>query len=132
MDKEYAPYSKRFGTGFSKLPCAKKLSLIMNNILSSANWKQREKQLSQAYYLIAKQHNTLKITKSLPAEVSRFHKRPYLVIHGDIFANEIKKKIKSKIIKNIKSDIGSVNQITNTIDLLENDALLKKMKNLYK
>lgn len=132
MEKEYAPYSKWFGTAFSRLRCAKKLSPALNNILLAKNWKQREKYLSRAYSIIAQKHNALKITKPLPTKVSNFHDRPYLVIHGDIFSTEIKKKIKNRVLKNFKSDIGSVNQITNSVDLLENDELLKRMKNLYK
>jgi hypothetical protein len=42
----------------------------------------------------------------------------------------IKKQIENKVIFNIKP-IGSINQITNTVDLLENNKLLKKIKNIY-
>lgn len=131
MEKEYIPYSKWFGTAFSKLESAEKLTPILHKVISSENWKERERKLSKAYEIIANMHNGLKITKSLATKVSEFHDRPYLVIHGDIFAEEIKKRIKNKTILNIKSDIGSVNQITNSVDLLENDNLLKRMKNLY-
>ena len=93
---------------------------------------KRESKLSKAYEIIANIHNSLKITKPLAIKVSKFHDRPYLVIHGDVFAEEIKKKIQNKTILNIKSGIGSVNQITNTVDLLENDKLLKRMKKLYR
>lgn len=132
MEKEYTPYSKWFGTAFSKLKSAKKLTFILNKVISSENWKERESKLSKAYEIIANIHNSLKITKPLATKVSEFHDRPYLVIHGDIFAKEIKKQIQNKTILNIKSGIGSVNQITNTVDLLENDKLLKRMKKLYK
>jgi len=91
MEKEYAPYSKWFGTAFSRLKCAKKLSPILDKILATKNWQAREKQLSQAYKIMAQMHNHLKITKPLATHVSPFYDRPYLVIHGDIFANEIKK-----------------------------------------
>ncbi len=132
MEKEYTPYSKWFGTAFEKLKSAKKLTPILNKIISSDDWKEKENQLSQTYEIIATMHNDLKITKALATKVSKFHDRPYLVIHGDIFAKEIKKQIKDKTILNIKPNIGSVNQITNSVDLLESNKLLKKMKNLYK
>ena len=35
-------------------------------------------------------------------------------------------------IEQISGDIGSVNQFSNSIDLLENDKLLKKLKFLYR
>lgn len=131
MEKEYAPYSKWFGTAFAKLKSAKILTPIFHKIISSENWKEREKYLSKTYEIIANMHNELKITKQLSTNVTKFHDRPYLVIHGDIFAEEIKKQIKNKDIMNIKSNIGSVNQITNTVDLLENNELLQRMKKLY-
>jgi len=132
MEKEYTPYSKWFGTAFSKLKSAKKLTSILHKVISSENWKERESNLSKAYEIVANIHNSLKITKPIATKVSEFHDRPYLVIHGDVFAEEIKKQIQSKTILNIKSGIGSVNQITNTVDLLENDKLLKRMKKLYR
>ena len=132
MEEEYAPYSKWFGTAFSRLKCAKKLSPVLDKVLTSKNWKEREKHLSQAYKTIAVMHNNLKLTKPLVTEVSGFHDRPYLVIHGEVFANEIKKKIKNPAVKKISAPIGSVNQLSNTVDLLENNTLLKKLKVLYR
>lgn len=132
MEKEYAPYSKWFGTAFLRLRTADELSLIFNKVFASKNWEEREKYLSQAYKIIAQMHNDLKLTEPLPIDVSCFHDRPYKVIHGDIFTNALKEKIKDPEIKRISANIGSVNQLTNTVDLLENDKLLKKLKVLYK
>jgi hypothetical protein len=131
MEKQYTPYSKWFGTAFSRLKCAKKLSPVLNKILTSKQWKKREKYLSQAYKLLAEMHNNLKLTKPLATDVSSFHDRPYLVIHGDLFSKELKKLIKDPAVKKISADIGSVNQLSNTIDLLVNNELLKKLKVLY-
>ena len=127
MEKEYAPYSKWFGFAFSKLKCAKKLIPVFHKIISSENWKDREKYLSKAYEIIIKLHNKLGITKPLLTNTSFFHDRPYLVIHGDIVAEEIKKQIKNQDIFSLKC-IGSVNQITNTVDILENNFILDEIK----
>ncbi len=132
MEKEYAPYSKWCGTAFSRLNCAKKLSPILNRVLTSETWRQREKHLSRAYEIVARMHNDLKITRPLPTAVSAFHNRPYLVIHGEIFAIAIKKKIKDPAVKKLPADIGSVNQLTNTVDLLDNNTMLKRLKVLYR
>ncbi|MFC1810650.1 DUF4037 domain-containing protein [Patescibacteria group bacterium] len=132
MEKEYSPYSKWFGTAFSKLKCAKKLSLHLSNVLNSSKWKEREKHFAQTYKILVQMHNRLKLTKPFAARISSFHGRPYKVIRGDVFANELKKKIKEPAIKRISANIGSVNQLTDTVDLLENDKLLRKLKVLYK
>ncbi|MCX6779456.1 MAG: DUF4037 domain-containing protein [Candidatus Magasanikbacteria bacterium] len=131
MEKEYSPYSKWFGTAFSRLQCAKKLTPILDRVLLSKKWKDRQKNLSSAYKIIAELHNKLGITKTLPTKASYFFDRPYLVIHGDVFANEIKKKIKDKAIRSISVCIGSVNQLSNSVDLLDDNKLLKKLKDLY-
>lgn len=132
MEKEYAPYSKWFGTAFSKLKSGEVLNPTLQNVLFANNWKDREKHLSKAYEVIAKLHNQLKITKELPTKVKSFYDRPYLTIYGSkVFTAEILKQIKDEQVLNIKSPIGSVNQITNTVDLLENEKLLKRMKALY-
>ncbi|MEN8185813.1 MAG: DUF4037 domain-containing protein [Bacteroidota bacterium] len=131
MEKVYIPYSKWFGTAFLKLNLAKEMTPILSKILEANNWKEREKYLSKAYEFVAEMHNNLKITKPVHAKVSYFHDRPFYVIQGGDFAQAIKDQINDKTILKIRSDIGSVNQITNTVDLLENNLLLKRMKILY-
>lgn len=131
MEREYAPYSKWFGTAFLRLKSAKELTPILDKALSAKDWKEREIHLSQAYKVISQMHNDLNLTEPLETKVSNFHDRPYLVIHGEIFANELKKLIKDPDIRKIAADIGSVNQLSDTVDLLENNSLLKKLKVLY-
>ena len=131
MEKRYSPYNKWFGTAFSKLNCSKKLNPIFRKVLSATDWKTREKYLSLAYTKIAEIHNRLNIINSLPTKVSKFHNRPYLIIHADIFSREIKKKIKDKTIKNIKVGIGSPNQFSDSTDVLTDSQLMKKFKVLY-
>lgn len=132
MEKEYAPYSKWFSTAFSRLRCSTKLTLIIEKVLNSQDWKERERNLSSLYEEIARMHNSLDITEPLPTKVSRFYTRPYLVIHADRFAREIRNKIRSRAIRNIKVDIGSVDQFSDSTDVLCDTRLLKKLRTLYK
>jgi len=132
MEREYAPYSKWFGTAFSRLRCSKKLTPIIENVLSSQDWRERERNLSSLYEEIARMHNSLDITEPLPTKVSRFYTRAYLVIHADRFAREIRKKIRNRVIRNIKVDIGSVNQFSDSTDVLGDTRLLKEFRSLYK
>lgn len=96
MEKEYVPYSKWFGTALAQLRSAKELTPLFHKIISSENWKEREKYLSKAYESIAHMHNNLKITKPLKVKVTEFYDRPYLVINGGIFARHIKKTDKEQ------------------------------------
>ena len=131
MEKEYIPYSKWFGTAFLKLNGARELHPILQKILRTNNWKEQERELARAYAIIGKKYNALKITKKLSPKIKPFHDRPYQVIHGDRYAEAIMGVIHSKKIKRIRSHIGSVNQITNTVGILENNELLARMKLLY-
>lgn len=130
MEKKYIPYSKWFGTAFSKLKCSKKLSPIFNKVLLSKNWKEREKWLSLAYEFIAKKHNSLKITQKLSTKVTYYFDRPYFVINADKFSATIKNYIKSEEIKNIKNDIGSIDQFTDNTDIFDLDTI-QKFKNIF-
>jgi hypothetical protein len=75
LEKTYYPYSKWFGTGFSKLDCAKELAPIFNEILASNSYKKREGKLCTAFLIIVEKHNDLKITKSLPLEIIDYYQR---------------------------------------------------------
>ena len=92
MEKRYAPYSKWLGIAFSRLPTGAKLTPILNKVLLANTWKERERTLAQAYSVVAKKHNALRITKPLPTEVTRYYSRPFLVIHGDGFASALGKQ----------------------------------------
>jgi hypothetical protein len=131
MEMKYAPYSKWFGTAFSKLEIAKELSQFLTKVLQAKNYKERETSLCQAYEIVAQKHNSLKITPSLETKPSNFYNRPYLIIHGDVFCNEIKKQINDEEVKSIaKSNIGSVDQFVDSTDVLSHQEFIK-LKVMY-
>src|SRR5207245_8017747 len=69
MERRYAPYSKWFGTAFSRLESAYALSPVLDKVLSSASWQEREAHLSEAYRIVAERHNALGITRPLETKV---------------------------------------------------------------
>ena len=101
LEKQYAPYSKWFGTAFGRLKAGKKLTPVLQDVLWAKTWKERERKLAQAYSIVARQHNALKITKPLPSKATKYYDRPYLVIHGDKFASSIKKAIREPKVKSL-------------------------------
>jgi hypothetical protein len=103
MEKQYAPYSKWLGTAFGRLQVGKQLAPVLQDVLWAKTWKAREKKLAQAYSIVARQHNALKITKPLPARVTKYYDRPYLVIHGDTFASSIKEGIRDPKVKSFST-----------------------------
>ena len=128
LEKRYVPYSKWFGTDFARLQLAHDLSPILRNVLVSESWKDREKWLSKALAKVAAMHNALKITKAMPTKVSHFYDRPYLVMHAEKFAEEVRRQITNKEVKSIKTNIGSVDQFTDSTDVLSDPIIFKKLK----
>ena len=131
MEQKYYPYIKWFGTAFGKLDIASQLSPTLSKVLSSSSWKEREKHLVESYKIVAEKYNSLKIVESLPVEASLYQGRPYLVIHADQFAEATRKAIKDEQLRNIKVNIGSVDQFTDSSDISEDPLLSKKMKVLF-
>jgi len=79
MERQYAPYSKWMGTAFGRLKIGRKLAPVLQGVLAARTWKAREKKLAEAYSIVARQHNALRIIKPLPTKATKYYGRPFLV-----------------------------------------------------
>ncbi len=131
MERQYAPYAKWFGTGFSRLGCAPDLAPVLDRALLAGSWREREGHLSDAYEYAARMHNALGITDPLDAEVSPFYDRPYLVIHADRFASAIGGAIADPEVRSIGFAAGSVDQFVDSTDVLTNPIAYRRLRTLY-
>jgi Domain of unknown function (DUF4037) len=131
IEKHYAPYPKWFGTAFSRLKCSLALLPILESVLHAEGWQAREQRLAAAYEIVATMHNNLGITKALPAQVSRFHGRPYLVIHGDVFSAAITEQITDEAVKSLPLALGGVDEFVHSTDVLAYPDRYRKLKALY-
>lgn len=133
MEKRYAPYSKWFGTAFRQLACAQELSPILRCVQLSQTWQEREKYLSAAFEYAATMHNALNITEHVPAKVSQFFDRPFLVVSGERFAEAIRVRITDAKVKRIASRrlIGSVDQFSDSADILSDACWRMQLRSLY-
>ena len=95
MEKKYAPYSKWFGTAFSRLKCSRQLGPVFQEVLVATSWREREARLARAYEMIARQHNELQITESIDEKVSE-HGRRYLILLGHRFGAAIVRSVTSE------------------------------------
>jgi len=132
MERRYAPYSKWLGSAFQRLTIAKTLSPLLRQVWLAKTWKTRDRAIAKAYSVVAQQHNALKITKPLATNTTNYYSRPYSVIHGDRFAEAIKQAIKDPQIKRIKTDVGSIDQFTDSTNVVEDLALCKKLRAVYR
>ncbi|MHA1156775.1 MAG: DUF4037 domain-containing protein [Candidatus Heimdallarchaeota archaeon] len=132
IEKRYAPYSKWFGTAFSKLDCSSTLLPIFKETLTEKDWVKKQDLLVQAYIIVANLHKQLQITDSIEIKKTLFFDRPYLIINAMDFADTIRAKIKSETLRNIKPQIGSINQISNETFVLDDISLIRKIYNSLK
>jgi hypothetical protein len=132
FEKTYFPYSKWFGTAFSRLKCAGELTPIFTQVLNSSNCQEHESILSKAYVIVGNLHNSLGITKPVESSISDYFGRPYMVIHADRFADATMDAIQDEKLKVIKPLIGSVDQFSNNTDFLSSPRLVRESSIFYK
>ena len=93
--------------------------------MTAGDWHAREASLCEAYRIIARMSNALKLTAPLPIEPTNFYNRPFRVIHGDLFARAFRQRIDDPRVRAIaqRTLIGSVDQFSDSTDLLTNASL---------
>ncbi|MFN8594015.1 MAG: DUF4037 domain-containing protein [Thermomicrobiales bacterium] len=132
MERRYAPYSKWFGTAFARLPAAPHFAPHLAGALAAGSWQERELHLVRAYEAAAAMHNTLAITPTLPATASRFHSRPFLVIHAEQFAETITAQIAEPRIRALPLGVGSVDQFVDATDVLAHPSRRRALRSVYR
>ena len=112
MEREYAPYSKWFGTAFSRLPCGPALTPLLQQVLHAQTWQDRESALQTAYEAIATRHNALQITPPVPLTVEQMWNRPFKVTWGD-FPKALAAQIQDPQVKEIADrwPVGFIDQL---------------------
>lgn len=84
MERQYAPYSKWFGTAFARLPCGPTLIPLLREVGRAQAWQDRETALLAAYEALVEVHNGLGLTDRVTTEVVRMWDRPFKVAWADI------------------------------------------------
>jgi hypothetical protein len=83
IERRYAPYVKWFGTAFSKLQIADRLSAPLDSALHARSWREREEALASGYEIVASAFNELEIAPRLTLEPVRMWERPFTVMWAD-------------------------------------------------
>ena len=83
IERRYAPYVKWFGTAFSELRTADRLSAPLDEALHARTWRQRETALGEGYEIVADAFNDLEIAPRLTLEPVRLWDRPFTVMWAD-------------------------------------------------
>jgi hypothetical protein len=131
LERTYAPYMKWFGTAFTRLNCAAELTPHLEGALAASDVQSREEHLVHAYAAVARMHNALGVTESVPEEISEFHGRPYRVLHAERFAEAAERAIGSDVVRAWPPRVGSVSQFADATDVLDRPGLLPRFSGLY-
>ncbi len=134
MERQYAPYPKWFGTAFARLDCAPALTPHLRAAQLAADWQAREQHLCAAYEHLARMHNALDLTEPISETVASFHGRPFNVISGGEISAKIAAQITDPAVRQLAQQrmIGSVDQFSDSTDLLEDVSQRPALKKLYK
>ena len=116
MERQYAPYSKWFGTAFSRMSCADELSPLFEKVLRTSGWQEREEALMAAYTGVAELHNRLQITPPVTTGVEQMWGRPFKVVWGD-FPGALVAGIKDPEVQRIAErwPVGGIDEIRNVL-----------------
>jgi hypothetical protein len=99
--------------------------------LSAKTWEAREKALAKAYSILGKQQNALRLMRPVTTRITNYYSRPYRVIFAERFAEALKNKIRDPQVKRIKTDIGSIDQFTDSTNVIGDLALIRKLRTVY-
>ncbi|MDQ1602545.1 MAG: hypothetical protein QOE01_390 [Actinomycetota bacterium] len=112
MERQYAPYSKWFGTAFTRLACADELSPVLLTVQRARTWQEREDALMAAYGQVAVLHDALHITPPVPTDVVQLWDRQFKVVWGD-FPDALHAQIRDPEVKRIAErwPVGGVDRL---------------------
>jgi hypothetical protein len=131
LERRYMPDSKWLGTAFARLARAAEPGPVLTAVLGAAEWPERERQLVGAYRVVARVHNRLGVAEPVPEEPSPFHGRPFLVIHGDRFAEALSAGIRDPAVRALPRHVGSLDQWADSTDVLSDPDWYDRLRPLY-
>jgi hypothetical protein len=111
MERQYAPYSKWFGTAFSRLVCGPDLTPTLRRVVQAQTWHAREDALLTAYEKLAAMHNALQLTDPVTPRVERMWDRPFRAAWADV-PDLLSAKIQDPAVRQIADrwPVGPVDQ----------------------
>lgn len=119
LHRTYWPYTKWFGTAFSRLPNASSLGAPLATMLSASNPHVVQSALAASLEVAARKHNELDVSDYVDPSVRSFHSRPFKVLRAERFAEACVVRIGDRLLRDAPL-IGSIDQFVDSTDILEN------------
>lgn len=128
--KQYAPYSKWFGTAFSRLGVDGALKEALQRALHAQDICEREEQLVRAQTLVAALHNESGITAPVDYEIESYYGRDIKVIFADKFAEAAAETLTGTALENVPL-IGSFSAVGGLSNVSDEKEYYPQIKTLY-
>ena len=130
LEREYWPYTKWFGTAFSRLPGTEQVGSVLHRAVTTDDHPSREAALAEAYELTAARFNVSGLTEPLDPRVRSFHARGYLVLEADRFADACRSQITDPRLRALPL-VGSVDQFVDGTDVLDAPDRARRLRALF-
>ena len=114
---QYAPYSKWFGTAFSRLPLPLGLLESLSDAMTARHFPDREAALVRAQLLTAELQNQTIFGAELTRE--RYFSRPMLVVHPDRMAEGLMQRVACSSLEELPL-CGGLSEVENMTALWDN------------
>lgn len=126
----YAPYSKWFGTAFSKLNIDAKIKETIQIALLANDLAERENKLIKAQALVADMHNASKLTDFVEYQIENYFGRDIKVIYAEKLAESAVKKLKGTAFQNVPR-IGTLSEIGGLSEFADDKKYYRQIIDLY-
>ena len=126
----YAPYSKWFGTAFSRLDVDGKVKHTINLALSANSLEEREDRLVEAQALVAEMHNASGLTELVDYQIESYFGRNIKVILADKFAEVTVNELINTAFENVPL-IGTLSQIGGLSSFADEKECYARIAKLY-
>ena len=127
---EYAPYSKWFGTAFSRLPADEQLKKAIAAAVAAPDYAQREAALIKAQLLTAKLHNASGMTEPVAVEAQKYFGREMTVIFADRIVQAVQDTLKGTPLDGLPL-LGSISEVANMVTLSDDPRWQPRIRALY-
>ncbi|MFI5733430.1 DUF4037 domain-containing protein [Kribbella sp. NPDC051587] len=116
IERRYAPYVKWFGTAFARLDCGPALVPLLQAVLCTGNWQDREQALQLAYRAIGELYNRSGITEPVELGLEDMFGRPFKTVWGD-FPGALSATISDPRVQEIAQrwPVGGIDRIRNVL-----------------
>ncbi len=128
--KQYAPYSKWFGTAFARLDVSDELKEALQRALHAQGIDEREEQLVRAQALVAALHNESGITAPVEYGIECYYGRDIKVIFADRFAEAAAETLTGTALENIPL-IGAFSAVGGLSNVSDDKIYYPQIKALY-